>query len=485
MTAPVSEDIREHSVTAGDIFHYLPGSGGVASFVLPFFWWSPAYVGGLEPELPMYWSEKRDAMLRKTVLHESFWAAAVTISAVKAASKGFDFDGPPRLISRAQEMMVQWSGQGYVPSQEKGVQDFMCTDNGEFHEIVRVSNARGSKILGLAHLDSGRCQRTGDPEIPVLYRDLAGYLHELRDYQVVSLSDMPDPGASWFGVGHCAASRAYPHIIRLAAIERYFHEKITGAGASKLTILRGITTEQLRNLIDAKEKEKTTKGLIYYQGSIIAGILGDMNLEKVEVELRGLPENFDRKQELDIALLAYADAAGLDPQDLQPLSPQGFGTGTQSRVLFEKAKGKGLASRDKQLTHLLNTWVFPERVTFSWNERDLTDELQQATVTTTRADARAKMIANGEITNAQSMQLAADAHDIPQEFIPADLTPDEQVSDEERVTDETEPTAATAAPPVVAPTVPAAVPKPTTKGSRLADAITYLAQVAERIAEAK
>lgn len=37
MTEPVTEDIRRHSVTAGDVFDYAPGSGGVASFVLPFF----------------------------------------------------------------------------------------------------------------------------------------------------------------------------------------------------------------------------------------------------------------------------------------------------------------------------------------------------------------------------------------------------------------------------------------------------------------
>lgn len=447
MTAPETvEEIAKHSVTGGDVFDYIPGSGGVTNLILPWFWFNPSQIGTLSMDLPEYWSQRRDAVLRATIIHESFWAAAISIATVKSAAMGFEFDGPPRQVERCQSLMLQWSGQGYVPSMEKGVTDFLTQDNGEFHEVVRASSAAGSRILGLVHLDSARCTRTGDPDIPVLYRDLHGRLHEMRDYQVIHLADQPDPGFAWFGVGHCAASRAYPHIFRLAALERYVTEKLTGAGASKLTILRGITTEQIRTLIATSDIEKRTKGLVYYQGSILAGILGDMNLEKVEIELKGLPENFERKQELDIGLLAYADAIGLDPQDLQPLSGAGLGTGTQSRVLWEKAKGRWPAARTKQLTHLLNEWVFPESTTFYFQERDLTDELKQAEVVTARAGYRKAMKENGEISALQSLQMAADSGDVPAEFVPQDITPDQQIDDEERVEDDTETATNPAAP---------------------------------------
>jgi hypothetical protein len=465
----VRDDILAHSVTEGDVLTYQPGSGGVANFVLPFLWFQPYQIGELLPDLPAYWSDKRDMMLRSTILHESFWSAAVAIASVKAASQSTDFDGPPRLVSYSQELMLQWSGEGYVPSQEKGVYDFLCQDNGEFHEIVRVSNAAGSRILGLVHLDSARCLRTGDPSIPVLYRDLHGYLHEMRDYQIISLADQPDPGSGWFGVGHSAASRAYTHIFRLAAIERFITEKITGMGASKMTFIKGITTEALANLIANKSTEAKTKGLIYYQGSILAGILTDIPFEKIDIELRGLPDGFDREQEMNLGLLAYADAIGLDPQDLQPLSSAGFGTGTQSRVLFEKSKGRWPSARTKQLTHVLMERVFPQRVTFSFHERDLADEMQEAQVVAERAQARATMIGNGEITPQQSQQMAADNGDIPAEFIPNEVEVNEQVTDEERTTTDQgtdgTPTGGMA-PGVVAPaasTAPASATKPTGK----------------------
>lgn len=421
MTDANTSDLLKNSVAAGDAMHH-EGSG-VFSFVFPFFWFNYSQLRGLPrpDDLPIYWSFERDIVLRQTYLHESFWGAAITIAATRVASQSYDLSGPARQIANAQQMMYHWSGRGYVPSQERGVADYLQCDNGEFHEIVRVSKGAGSRVIGLVHLDSLRCQRTGDPDIPVLYRDLKGYIHELHDYQVIAMSDMEDPGAAWFGVGHSAASRAYPHIYRMAAIERYVSEKLTGAGADKLTFLRGISTEQIQNLLNTKEADAARKGFIYYQGSVLAGILGEIPLEKVEVPLKGLPENFDRKRELDIGLLNYADCIGIDPQDLQPLSGQGLGTGAQSRVLFEKARGKGIYARNKQLAHELNLKVFPSRVTFTFRESDLEDTMKQAEIASTRATTRATQVGSGEITASQATQLAVDQGDVPTEFL---TTPD-------------------------------------------------------------
>jgi hypothetical protein len=108
------------------------------------------------------------------------------------------------------------------------LRDFLTTDNGAFIEIVRATRAAGSRIIGLMHLDSLRCQRTGDPDIPVIYTDRKGREHEMKYHQVMLFADMPDPGATYFGVGYCAASRAYKSIYRMSAIERYGSEKVSG-----------------------------------------------------------------------------------------------------------------------------------------------------------------------------------------------------------------------------------------------------------------
>lgn len=441
MTTPPTAEIIKHSVTEPDVKTYEEGSG-VVSLFMPLFS-TRSYDLPLPTELPPYWTVEasggfgsyfsRDTILRSTILKESHWADAVSIASTKAASMSFDLDGPSETIERFQSMLIDWGGDGYVPSQERGILDYLTTDNGEFWEIVRVSNARGSRIIGLVHLDSLRCVRTGDPATPVIFRDLRGGFHELKDYQVMSLVDQPDAGTASLGIGHCAAERAYEKIFRLHAIDRYVTEKVTGSGANAIDFVQGLNDKQIKGLVESASSQAQARGQQYYQGHIIAGILSQMPIEIKTIRLRDLPDGFKYTELRDDALLTYANAIGLVLTDLQPLSGQGLGTGAQSVVLEEKATGRGLASRRKHLTHLLNQWILPDTVTFSFSENDLREESTEADISNVRADTRSKQIASGEISALEARQIAASDDDIPQEFIKIDKITGEVVGDEDRV----------------------------------------------------
>jgi hypothetical protein len=386
----------------------------------------------------MYWSMQRDAVLRSTVLHESIWGSAVRIATTKVASQGWKAKGDfPVKIKRAHELLLSLDGKGWVKAIGKGVRDYLTCDNGEWWEIVRASSAVGSQVLGLMHLDSLRCHRTGDPSRPVYYRDLKGGYHELKDYQVINLTDQPSPGAEWLDVGLCAATSAYGHIYKLAAIERYISEKITGSRPQEIHMVSGVNRKMLEAALAAADEGAAEKGMVSFKGAVVIPMLQGQEVSGYRIPLAELPDGFDRKQEFDLAITAYADAIGLDQQDLQPLSGQGLGSGTQSRVLAEKAKGKGLAARGKQWIHEINEKVFPEGVTFVFVERDLDDELKQASVLAARAGARTVMIQAGEITALEARQLAVDVDDLPKEFAPpeGDTTPEGSLSDDEKPMD--------------------------------------------------
>lgn len=426
-------DLLKNSVTEGDA-EIFAKSPGVWFFSLPTYsqW---GQVAALPAALPYYWCIQRDVTLRATVLHESLWASAVAIAGTKAASQSWDVEGEGTTrLKRAQEMMLGLDGRGWVPGQSVGVRDYLTTDNGEWWEIVRSSSAAGSRVLGLMHLDSVRCLRTGDPDRPIVYLDLMGRYHELRDYQVIELTDSPHPGAEWLGVGLCAASRAYPHIYEMAGIQRYVSEKVHGDTFKEIHFVNGINDKMLSAALESAQQSQQQKGFVYYRGAAVIPMFGDKPVSGYRVPISELPDKFDRKQEWDLAVIAYADAIGLDPQDLQPLSGQGLGTGAQSWVLMEKAKGKGLAARRKQWIHEINLKVLPDAVTFVFHESDLDDEKKQAEVTNTRAGARGQMIQNGEITALEARQLAVDSDDLPKEFTPpeGDLTPEGDLSDEEK-----------------------------------------------------
>jgi hypothetical protein len=379
-------------------------------------------------------------VLRSTILHEDFWASAVFKAATKQASKSFEVKG--RGADRWQQVFLDWGGDGYVPSQERAIIDFLSTNNGAFWEVVRVSNAAGSRIIGLVHLDSLRCIRTGDPEIPVVFCDLKGKYHELRTHQVLSLVDMPDPSSASLGIGHCAAERAYHHVYELSAIRQYVREKVTGSGANVLDFITGLNDTQLKGVVDSAREQAQARGQVYYQGHIITGLLAQVEPKLLQIKLRDLPDGFVAKEELETALLVYANAIGLDPQDIDPrlLGPRSMGVSAQASVLDEKQHALGLAAYDKQTTHLLNNWVLPTSVTFSFNERDLREEQSAAAVALAREQMRNSMILNGELTAQQGLQMAIESNDVPREFLPAPInTDDTPLSDEEKPIDQAAP----------------------------------------------
>jgi hypothetical protein len=331
---------------------------------------------------------------------------------------------------------------GWVPFLSMHLRDYLLTDNGAFVEIIRASSAAGSRILGIAHLDGARCTRTGDPDIPVLYRDRLGKWHEMRWWQVMTFADMPDPSETWNGVGLCAASRAFLTIAKLAALEQYMYEKAAGDGATELSFIRGISPENLNSAIITADGEQKRKGAVYYKGKIVTAVLGDVALENINIPLKNVPDGFDWKQERDNAYVIYANCIGVPVQDIQPLSGQGLGTGTQTIILAEEAEAQGLASWRQQWVHCNNEYILPDSTTFVWaNKNDLRDQKAQAEVKQLQASAIVAMMgsptAPGFISQAQALNLAADWDTVPREFVPedGDVTPGGSLGDDEKPLD--------------------------------------------------
>lgn len=424
-------DVLKRSVTRAD--HPDSPRSGVYRFQFP-------AMLEFETALPRYGTIYRDRYLRYSTLRESQWASAVHIAQTKVASLDAEITGETdgTRLKHWQELWVQvdrnQSPSAYL---QKGVRDFLTTNNGQFIEIVRATQGQGSRIIGLVHLDSLRCRRTGDEDVPVIYTDLMGVEHELRDYQVIMLADDPDPGEQYFGMGHCAAERAYHTIMRLSGIEVYVTEKVTGQRPLAIYIVNGNVDEQM--LIDGLATAKDMRqeqGYTQYMGAVIIPIVDPTATPNVAViPLAELPDGFDPEAERKRADLVYANALGIDPQEVNPdlLASRAMGTGAQSRVIEEKEAGKGLVTWRKTFPHLLNQYVYPERVTFAFSERDLRDEQAKAELALTRAQARGQMITNGEITNVEARNLAVDADDLPREYLREDVTPQETVTDSEKL----------------------------------------------------
>lgn len=424
MTNGFDKAVMNRSVTRGD-----EGQGRLA----PIFFFAPAPASG-GYGLAAYGTRIRDRVLSATHYIENQWGNALFKASTKMAALGWDVEGGPRWRERAYEMLhTVDKGRGWVHFLQKHLADFLTTDNGTFVEVVRASGAAGSKIVGLVHLDSLRCVRTGNPNIPVLYMDLQGREHELKAHQVLMFSDMPSPRAEHLGLGFCAASRAFQTIVKLASIEAYVHEKVTGKRPLALHLLLGaVKTDQIEAAIKAAEEQRTAQGYTTYMGAFVVPVTGPEGMTHVQIPLAELPDGFNAKEERSNGYVKYANSIGLDVQDLEPLASSNLGTSTQSQVLDDKSSGTGLVAWRQAYTHMLNRFVFPESVTFAFTERDYRDQRQQAEVNQMHVNNVVALMTAGVLDAQKAQQMLADLKVIPKEFIAEDATPVETLSDDEK-----------------------------------------------------
>lgn len=466
----VGAELIRKSVTAGD-----HDAAGVFLFMMP----GPLATAST---MPAYWSAERDYALAASVRLEAMWGSAIGKAITKQAALGWvvsDTNDSDLRTRRAQALLhLAEGGQGWVTFLSKHLRNYLTTDNGAFVEIVRASSAYGSKILGLMHLDSHRCVRTGDPERPVLYRDLRGAEHLLRSYQVLMFADMPEPSESYHGVGYCAASRAWPTIKKLAGIETYITEKVTGSRATAIQLVSGISHKQLEAALATGDAQQQANGAVLYRGVVVVpGVDPTVPPAVATIPLAEVPDGFDAKQERDNAYVIYANAIGIPVQDIQPLSGQGLGTGTQTIILDEASEGMGLAAWRKQFEHLINEFVLPDTTTFAFSTNDIRDQKAKADVQSTRATTRKVQIESGEITAAEAKQMAVDVEDVPREFLPQDTTPGGTLQDDQKPMD-------AAVLPAALPIAPVPVPAVVTKAKRTFGEVAALLDANETAATA-
>jgi len=438
-------DTLKKSVTADD---YVQGAqaGQVLHFLLP--------GTSTSPDLPYFWSYARDWMLYSTIYRESMWAAAVYLAVTKQASKSWEVESDiPKRQKDAQQLFLHFGGgNGWVAGISKHLQSYLLTDNGGPIEIIRATGAPGAKVLGLVPLDPFRTIRTGDPAIPYLYTDRRGRIHELRDYDAFCITDQPDLMNLWYGVGHCAASRAYKSIEKLEAIERFIYEKVSGKRSLALDFISGVVPAQVQQAQDNARNESAAKGVFTYMGSTIIPMAGDQAPTHVRVNLAELPNGFERKEEFDITILTYARSLGIPVQDLQPLSGQGLGTGAQAQVQEESAKGQGLATWPKSFGHCANEFSLDDRTTFYFRENDIRDREREAKIRIDEGTAIKTWIDMQAITIEQARQLGVDRDQLPLEFIKIDETPGDGLSDNEKPVEAGDVTPEDTAVPVLEPT---------------------------------
>lgn len=254
------------------------------------------------------------------------------------------------------------------------------------------------------------------------------------DVYCLDVEDTHNFVANSFVVHNCAASRSWNSIVELAALEQLVSEKVTGSEPTGISFVNAaVNEEQLQGAVDIAKSERTKKGYVRYMGMVVVPLTNlDVSPAVATIELKGLPDGFDSTKERENCQLTYANSLGISPQSINPrlIGSGSRGTSAQSRILEEQEQGKLPSLFRKEFSHLLNSYILPDTVTFYFSSKDFQDEKAQADISYVRAQTRQLQIMSGEISADEAKQLAVTQNDLPRSFDPT--TPDDTLSDDEK-----------------------------------------------------
>jgi len=381
----------------------------------------------------------RDIQLRNFWPTEPFLASGIYTIVARNAAFNWTLDGPLRTVRASQDMLHQANlGGGWLEFITMFSIDFFTADNGAFIEVIRGGNSWNAPVLGIAHLDSGRCRRTGVPDWPVVYTDRNGAEHKMRPWQVIACSEFPSPIETMNGVGLCAVSRVLRFAQLMRDIAVYKREKVSGNHSKQIHVVSGIRTSELEDSMKTHREEQEAQGFIRYIKPLIFGTLDPTaKVEVKTIDLAALPDGFNEEVTLKWYISLLAMGFGADYQDFAPLPGGGLGSSQQSQILHQKSRGKGPALFMKMLEHKFNFYgVIPQNVTFRYDEQDTASEMEQATLEKVKAETRNIYVLNGTLTSgAARQQMLDDGYLTQEEFdalnIMPDITPEVMATDSE------------------------------------------------------
>lgn len=365
----------------------------------------------------------RDAQLRNFWHTEPLLASAIYSMSARLSVVDWEFAGtdptkpkPSTTIAAATRLLKNADyGQGWMSFITKVATDIYTQDNGAFIELVRREDSPTSPVIAINHLDSGRCFRTGDPEIPVRYQDLDGRYHELKWWHVVQITEMPSPIEEMFGVQYCAVTRALRAAQVLRDIAIYKKEKVSGQFMRTLHFVAGVTEDNINAaLVVAKEQQLNLNLYRYSQPAIMATLDPDTTLQHVQIDLATLPDGFDEEITNKWYISQLALAFGVDYQEFAPLPGGNLGSGQQSEILHMKTRGKGPALLMSRIENIFNNFgILPQNIQFGFKVQDALAESQRATARFERGKDRAARVAAGELDAEGARDLAVLDGDLP------------------------------------------------------------------------
>ncbi len=379
-----------------------------------------------------WWSSARDIQLRAFWKKVDHLAGAVytfesRLSTIpfKILPRDASITAHWKLAAEFQELLTEESefGNGWNAFYEPWVEDLITQDNGAFGEIIGPGDPAGpivGKPSGLAHLDSSRCQRTGNVNWPVLYADPKDGMHKMHWTRIIMASQMPSPNELMNDVGFCAVSRCVNISQNLLDMMTYKQEKLGSRPARGLMITQGgLDPDDVREAFALANEGMDNQALTRYSRTVVVGH-SDMPDSDVKMhDLASLPDGFDEKESVTLDMAAIALAFGVDARELFP-GMQAAATRADALISHIKQRGKGLGQVIQLTERKFNFKFLPDTLRMIFDFQDDAQDAQRAEIRLKRSErhkldldnfildertVREQMLADGDLTKEQFERL--------------------------------------------------------------------------------
>ena len=413
--------------------------------VSPIFWFGTK---DSDNDIARWWSEERERDLDTFLLREGndILQGAVSSMVKKFKSMNWVIEGPQRVVNRYQQLLLEsefWQGWGTLIS--KTLQDYLTKDKGAFWELLGEGDIFGEivgPVLGIVHLDSRLCQLTGDIEFPVIYHNSkTERAHKLHVSRVVHLVDMPSPREAMLNVGFCAVSRVIGSSQILLKVNTYKNEKLDDLPEAGLLLLNNILPEKWNDATANYTRERRKLNQQHW-----TNIMSFFGVDPAQpatadfISFSSLPDAFNELETTNLYANIVALAFGVDVREFWPISGGSLGTATESQVMHQKARGKGVGDIIAVLERALNWKVLPPSVTFSFDFKDDEEDLLSAEIDKTRTDTIMSMWKPGDVLKGEAapvsaveirQMLADNVSYFDDDFLIVDITEETEATDEE------------------------------------------------------
>jgi hypothetical protein len=374
--------------------------------------------------MPSWWSSNRDEHLRK------FWKKSDHLSGAIYAMESKMTAIPTKVVARdpsIKEHVIQADymtqviikgaqfGDGWDKFFGRFVEDLLTQDNGAFGEIIGAGPKTGPIMgapLSIAHLDAHRCQRTGDIEFPVVYRNIDNKKYKLHYSRVMFTSQMSSPIKEMHGVGFCAVSRAINVSQTLIDILVYKQEKLGSRPLRELIITQGgLDPKDLASAFHLAETAMDNQGLSRYSKIVLAGLATLQDAAVQRVPLSELPDGFDEETSVVMGMATIALALGVDARELFPAMSAGA-TRADALLAHIKQRGKGPGQIIQSVEMMFDTKFLPPHLMFQFDYQDDEQDRQRAEIRNIRSEGTERNINTGALNTRVSREQMLQNEDI-------------------------------------------------------------------------